>query len=329
MGYQCLVTGATGGVGANVVKHLNDRDIVPRVLLRKTSNTLSISDLKWEPCYGDLRDPESLSRAVVGCERVFHSAAYISFWKKRWDEVMRVNVGGTRNLLEISQKAGVKKFVFTSSMAAIGFTNDPKKMIDENSEWNYEPYNLVYHTSKRCSEEMVLGASNDRLHTFALNPGIIFGERDVNLTAARYFKYAKRIYVPFASRGGIMVTDADDLAEAHILVAEKGTPGERYIIASEFLLFKEFFGMVAGIVGQRPPRWVLPGWVTAATGRLGDLIGDLFKIRPTVTYDMAVMGNAYENASCAKARAELGVGTTPVRTSLEKSYRWVKEHNLI
>jgi len=329
MDKQCLVTGSTGLVGANVVKHLNDRGITPRVLIRKTSNTLGISDLKWEPCYGDLTDPESLSRAVEGCDRVFHSAAYISFWKKRWEEVMRVNIEGTRNLLAAGRKAGVKKFVFTSSMAAVGFTDDPRKKVDENSEWNYEPYRLIYHTSKRRSEELVLKSSDDSFHTFALNPGIIFGERDVHMTAARYFKHVKRFPVPVASRGGVMVTDADDLAEAHILAVEKGTPGERYIIAGEFMMFKELFGAIAEIVGKKPPRWVLPGWAALAIGRMGSLYEKIFNLRPAVTYDMAVMGNAFEHASCEKSRTRLGVGFTPARVSMEKSYRWVTEHSLM
>ncbi|MCX5868991.1 MAG: NAD-dependent epimerase/dehydratase family protein [Proteobacteria bacterium] len=326
---KCLVTGATGCVGANIVKHLNDRGIIPRVLLRKTSKTHAIADLKWEPSYGDITDPRSLDKAVEGCERVFHTAAFISFWKKHWDEVMRVNIEGTRNLLDSGRRAGVKKFVFTSSMAAIGFTTRPDLQINEKSPWNYEPYHLIYHTSKRRAEDLVLKSSNDQFHTFAINPGIVFGERDVNLTAARYFKYAKLHYIPFTSRGGIMVSDADDVAEGHILAAEKGIPGNRYIVANHFILFKEFQNLLAEMVGQRPPRWVLPGWALIAIGRLGDFISSVSRREMGVTYDMAVMGNVFENASCEKARTTLGVGTTPVRASMEKSYNWVLKHQLI
>ena len=326
---KCLVTGATGCVGANIVKHLNDRGISPRVLLRKTSKTLAIADLKWEPSYGDITDPRSLDKAVEGCEKVFHTAAFISFWKKHWDEVMRVNIEGTRNLLDSSRRAGVKKFVFTSSMAAIGFTASPDLQVDENSPWNYEPYHLIYHTSKRRAEDLVLKSSHGQFHTFAINPGIVFGERDVNLTAARYFKYAKLHYIPFTSRGGIMVSDADDIAEGHILATEKGIPGNRYIVANHFILFKEFQNLLAEMVGQRPPLWILPGWALIAIGRLGDFFSSVLRRETGVTYDMAVMGNGFENASCEKARTTLGVGTTPVRVSMEKSYNWVIKHQLI
>jgi len=326
---QVLVTGGTGLVGANLVKHLNQRGMKPRVLLRKTSRTTALEDLDWEPRYGDVTEIGSLERAVEGCDWVLHAAAVVSFWKKRWDEVMRVNVEGTRALLEVSRQAGVRKFVLTSSMAAVGFARQPGGQVDERSPWNYEPYGMVYHTSKKRSEELVLAAASADFQTFAINPGLVFGERDVNLGAARYFKYLERFPLPFTSRGRVMVSDADDVAEAHILAAEKGRAGERYIVASGCLSYLELQCRVAEIVGRRPPRWIVPAWAVQAAGRLGEILGRLTGWEPVLTTDMAIDANVFGHASSAKAQAELGLEPTPVGEALAKSYRWVADQGLV
>jgi len=325
-----LVTGATGCVGANVVKHLNERSLKPRVLLRRTSKTLAIDDLDWEPVYGDMTDRPSLERAVKGCTTVYHTAALITFWRRRWQEAERVNVQGTRDLLEVSRRAGVKAFAYTSTMSAVGFCEKGQQTVNEDSPFNYRPFRLVYNSTKREAEEIVLGASTDEFRTFSINPGLIFGERDVNLSAARMFDIAKRWYpFPFANPGSVTVADADDVAEGHLLAVERGRPGHRYIVGTKYVTYLELVTWVCEMVGRKPPLITIPAWAVKSVGVLGEIYGMVTGREPMITYDMALIGCQHQRADVTKAIEELGLEPTDVMTSLEKSYRWVIENGII
>ncbi len=325
-----LVTGATGCVGANIVKHLNDRGIKPRVLLRRTSRTAGIDDLDWEPAYGDLTDRPSLEDAAKGCTTVHHVAALITFWRRRRREAERINVQGTRDLLEASRKAGVRNFVITSTMSAVGHCEEGQQTVDEDSPFNYRPFGFVYNSTKREAEELVLGASTDSFRTFSINPGLIFGERDVNLSAARMFDIAKRWYsIPFANPGSVTISDADDVAEGHIRVVERGRPGRRYIVGSTYTTYRELITWVCEIVGRRPPLVTLPPWAVKAAGAMGELYGMATGREPMLTADMAYMACQHQRADVTRAIEELGLEPADVRASLEKSYRWVLEHGII
>ena len=326
---QVLVTGATGCVGANIVKHLNDRGVTPRVLIRRTSKTLGIDDLRWEGVYGDLTDPASLGEAVAGCSHVYHAAALVTFWRRRWPEAERVNVQGTRDLVDASRRAGVGDFVLTSTTSAVGFCEAGQETVDEETPFNYGPYGHVYNTTKRRAEEIVLAASTDRFRTYAINPGLIFGERDVYLSAARVFRILRKSPMPFVNPGWLPLSDADDVAEAHLLAPERGKPGRRYIVVSANADYMQFMTWIAAIVGRSPPLAVLPAWVAKGVGALGELQGRITGREPGVTADMIVVGCSAQRVSAARAIEELGLEPTDVMTSMRKSYRWADTHGLL
>jgi len=231
-----LVTGATGHVGANIVAHLNQQGIRPKVLLRQHSKTHAIDDLEWEPVYGDVTDPESLQAAFEGVEVVYHVAAMVSFWRKNRARMDRVNVQGTQHVIDASLKQGVSRLVYTSSVVAVGHAGGPTATMDEDSPWNYGEFDMVYADSKHRSEVLVREAVHkDKLSAVIVNPALVLGERDVNLNAATFLIQIHNGWILAASPGTQAICDADDVARAHLAAAERGADGRRYIVCSACL----------------------------------------------------------------------------------------------
>ena len=323
-----LVTGATGHVGANVVAHLNRAGIRPRVLLRPTSSTAAIDDLEWEAAPGDVTDAGSLRAAMRGASVVYHVAAVVSFWARGWAAMERVNVGGTRNIIEAALAEGVERLVHTSSVAAIGHAPGPDAPIDETAAWNFDPERLGYARSKHRSEQLVVRAVEAHgLSAVIINPALVFGERDVNLNAGRMLVQIARGWVLVASPGSQAVCDADDVAAAHLLAAERGQDGARYIISTESKSYRALFAQVAGVVGARPPRLTLPAPLVRAAGWCGEhIVGRVTGREPVLTVEAGIQGTLHSVFSGARAERELGLQYTPFPETLEKTRRWLIAH---
>ncbi|MEL6348569.1 MAG: NAD-dependent epimerase/dehydratase family protein, partial [Myxococcota bacterium] len=178
MSGDVLVTGATGHVGANIVAHLNQNGVRPRVLLRRASRTTAIDDLKWAPTVGDVTDPASLTEAMRGVEVVYHAAAVVSFARSQRARMTQVNVQGTRNVIAAGMAAGIGRLVFTSSVAAIGSGLRPEDRLDEDHIYNLDRFKLSYAQSKRRSEAVVTEAVREHgLSAVIINPALVLGER--------------------------------------------------------------------------------------------------------------------------------------------------------
>ncbi|GEM_PF-49576 len=319
-----LVTGATGQVGANIVAHLNRSGIRPRVLIRSTSRTLAIADLEWEPVIGDVTDLPSVRAATVGAKMVFHAAGFIALWRGDKARAESVNVEGTRNVVSACLQNRVERLVCTSSIAAVGYTLDPKHVLDESAQWNFDRHALGYNHSKRRSEQLVLAAVRDHgLSAVCLNPSMVLGERDVNGHAGQLIR-AARNGQHFAPPGGTGVCDADDLAVAHLRAADHGKDGHRYIVSHENLSFVELLTMAAELTGGTPPKRVVPAAMLQGLGRLIDLIPRWGNARPLLTYDVALTTSVYGYVDGSRARSELGVPATPARESMRKAMDWFR-----
>lgn len=298
-----------------------------RVLMRKTSSTKAIEDLAFEKAWGDITDPASLKSAMEGMDWVFHTAASVSMWKGSWRQSHEINVGGTRNMVEAALKAGIKRFVHTSTISVFGIPKDGETG-DETLEWN-RPFDFVYNHSKREGEKEVQKAVGQGLQAVILNPGMILGERDVNLNGGSMLLDIRDGKMPICPPGGNGVCDADAVAKAHIAAAERGASGQRYIVAGMNVRFKEIFETVADVVGGKAPSLYAPAGLAHAVGKTFDAISIFTKKEPDITFDKAFWSSCKNYYSSKKAQDQLGFEIVPIRVSIEKCYNWYLKQGIM
>src|SRR6266853_5041693 len=233
-----FVTGATGFVGSHVARALAENGANLRLLVRSNSHLKNIADLKADLFTGDLRGPASLEKGIAGCEVIFHVAADYRLWVRDPEEMYRANVEGTRAILEAARKSGVRRVVYTSSVATMGFTQNGTPA-DENSPVSLDNMIGPYKRSKFMAEQVAIEAARSGLDLVIVNPSTPVGERDIKPTPSG------RIIVDFLKKKfpayvdtGLNLVDVRECARGHIAALEKGRSGERYILGGENLTLK-------------------------------------------------------------------------------------------
>src|SRR5215467_6257773 len=302
-----LVTGATGFVGSHVARALAAQGADLRLLVRPRSNPKNLRDLQADLVSGDLRDPASLETAVSGCDAVFHVAADYRLWVRDPHEMYRVNVEGTRALLEAARRKRVRRVVYTSSVATMGFTEDGTPA-DENSPVSLENMVGPYKRSKFMAEQVAIEAARSGIDVVIVNPTTPVGERDIKPTPTG------RIIVDFLKKKfpayvdtGLNLVDVTECARGHVVALEKGRSGERYILGGENLTLKQILDKLAAITGLPSPRIRVPYLIALATGVVDEIVTGRIRGRePRATIDAVRMGRKKMFALSAKAERELG-----------------------
>ncbi|MGE5567618.1 MAG: hopanoid-associated sugar epimerase [Rhodospirillales bacterium] len=315
-----LVTGATGFVGWHVARVLIERGCCVRALVRQSSR---LRELDAETVTGDLRDPDSLKRAAEGCGLVFHVAADYRLWAKDPQEIYRSNVDGTRNLLEAARAAGVEKVVYTSTVGCIGF---PKhKPGDEDTPVSLTDMAGDYKRSKFLAEQVALRFAADGFPVVIVNPTAPIGDHDFKPTPTG------KIIVDFLNRAmpayietGLNLVDVRDVAEGHLLAADRGKPGERYILGCANLTLAEIFGMLEKISGCAAPRRRIPYAVAYAAGLLSTGWAAVTGREPRAPLNGVRMAKKKMFVSHEKAARELGFSPGPVEDALCRAVEWFR-----
>jgi len=324
---RSLVTGATGFVGANLIEALNAQGWPARALMRRTSSRKALEGLAYEQALGDILEPESLEAAMRGIECVFHVAAAVTYWRVGVDTLYRVNVGGTHNVLRAARRAGVKRVVFTSSVAALGA---PGWMtpIDETHAFNLRPAQYHYGYSKILAEQLVQQYVKKGLDAVIVNPAVIMGPRDVNFGTGSLLielkKHAILIYPP----GGVSVIDVGDVAAGHLAAAERGRTGARYILSGENLWHKDVLSIAAEVVG-RPRPWIRLPRLARHLEPLVDFARRRLKLALPISGDQVRISTEtwwYDNT---KARTELGLHPRPWREACERAWEWYRSRGYV
>ena len=326
---KVLVTGATGFIGGNLVRALEARGYQVRALVRPHSSTLTLENTGVEKASGDIRDRESVARALEGCKAVFHCAALYTFWSRDPQEVYRVNVGGTKVVLEEALKAGVERAVYTSTVATIGI---PKEGLG-TEEMEASPKDLIghYKRSKYQGEVEALRMEAEGLSIVVVNPTTPMGPWDVKPTpTGGIIRDFLRGRLPAYIDTGMNVVDVEDVAVGHVMALEKGVPGQRYILGNRNMTFKEVLEILEGITGKKGPRLKAPIWPLIAMGVVDQLIeGKLLRRRPLIPLEGLRVARKPMYVSSAKAVRELGLPQSPVEGALEKAVRWFREYSLV
>jgi dihydroflavonol-4-reductase len=332
---KAFVTGATGFLGSHVARVLADQGAELRLLVRPTSNLRNLEGLfnrstQAETVTGDLRDAGSLEKAMSGCDTVFHVAADYRLWVRDPAEMYRSNVDGTRAILEAARKNGVRRIVYTSSVATVGFTGNGHAA-DEDSPVSLADMIGHYKRSKFMAEQVAFEAGRNGMHVVIVNPTTPVGEQDVKPTPTG------RIVVDFLKRKfpayvetGLNLVDVRECALGHVAALEKGKPAERYILGGENLTLKQILDKLGQITGLASPKIKLPYLFAYATGVIDEAItGRILRREPRATVDTVRMGKKKMFASSGKAERELGWKIVPVDGALKRAVDWFRDNGYV
>jgi len=327
---KVFVTGATGFVGSHVARVLSQQGAELRLLVRPTSLTGNLEGLAAERVVGDLRDPDSLRKAMAGCEMVFHVAADYRLWTRDPSEMYRSNVEGTRAVIQEAQACGVRRVVYTSSVATMGFTKNGQPC-DENSPVSLRDMIGHYKRSKFMAEQVAIEAARAGANVVIVNPTAPIGEQDIKPTPTGrvVLDFLKRKFPAYVDTG-LNLVDVVEVARGHVAAAEKARPGERYILGGENLTLKAILDKLAALTGLPSPTMKIPYAVALATGAVDTLVtGVLLRREPRVTLDTVRMGRKKMYASSAKAERELGWKIVPVEGALRRAVEWFRSHGYV
>ncbi len=330
---KVFVTGGTGFVGSHVARELANQGADLRLLVRSTSPRSNIEALRADCVVGDLLHPETLEAALRGCEAVFHLAADYRLWTRSKQDVRsmyRCNVEGTRALLEAARRSGVRRLVYCSSVATMGFTRNGTPA-DENSPVSLADMIGHYKRSKFMAEQVALDAARSGIPVVIVNPTTPVGEQDVKPTPTG------RVIVDFLQRKfpayvdtGLNLVDVREVARGHIAALERGRLGERYILGGENLTLKQILDKLSAIAGLPAPSIRLPYGVALAFGAVDTLVeGVVLGREPRASLDSVRMGRKKMFASSAKAERELGWHSVPVDSALRRAVEWFRANGYV
>lgn len=322
-----LVTGATGCVGSNLAIALARSGRRVRILRRPSSRLDVLDGIQCHEVIGDICDETLLSSAMEGCDVVYHTAAVVTFARGAREEQRRVNVLGTRAVVNACLSAGAGTLVHVSSVSAIGYP-EPGAMANEETPVDRTAAR-GYKLSKILGEDEIHAGVSRGLRAVIVNPSVIIGERDIRFHAGQLIRDIKKGRIPFYVDGGMNIVYVGDVVSGMMKAAEAGKSGERYILAGENLTHREIFFRVADLIGGRRPLGKLPLWTLRAAAQTIESVSRLVGVPPLFTMDMAAVAGRYNWYSSAKAEKELGFTTTPFDETILAAYEWYKKNNLI
>jgi dihydroflavonol-4-reductase len=322
-----LVTGASGFIGSAIVRRLLDAGFAVRALVRPASRRDNLDGLAVDIATGDIRDRASLDRAVRGCCGVFHAAADYRMWARHPSEIYIANVRGSRNVVLAAAGAGVRRVVYTSSVATLGLREDGAPA-DEDTRANWRDMVGHYKRSKFLAERRVRELAKARdMELVIVHPAAPVGPRDIKPTpTGRLILDAARGRMPAYVDSGLDIMHVDDVADGHLLAWQRGANGTRYILGGENLSLREILTRVARIAGRRPPRIRVSPDLVLPLAHLAEGWARFSGREPLLTVAGVALSRKHMYFSHARAERELGYRARPAQAALEDAVRWFDEH---
>jgi dihydroflavonol-4-reductase len=327
-GPKILVTGAAGFLGSHLTRQLVARGADVRVLLRPSSNNHAIADLSLEYVTGDLRDAASLDRALTGVQRVFHVAADYRLWSRRSQDIYDSNVGGTMNLLAAAKRAGVEQFVYTSTVATIAV--DRPEHPNEFTDAKLEEMVGHYKRSKWLAEKEVLDAARQGFPAIVAMPTTPVGPWDWKPTpTGKIILDFLNGKMPGYVETGLNFVSVEECAAGHILVAEKGIAGERYLLGAENLTLKGVLDLLAQLTGLPAPSLKIPHGVALGVAYAETAFSRLIGREPHIPVEGVKIARHMMFVNCSRSVRELGFQAGPVSAAFERAVRWYEANGYI
>jgi dihydroflavonol-4-reductase len=323
-----LVTGAAGFLGSHVTRQLVARGDEVRVLMRASSTNRAIADLSLEYVTGDLRDPASLDRAMKGVKRVFHVAADYRLWAKRSQDIYDSNVGGTKNLLDAARRAGVEQLIYTSTVATIAV--DRPQHPNEFTDAKLEEMVGHYKRSKWLAEKEALAAAKNGLPVIVAMPTTPVGPWDWKPTpTGKIILDFLNGKMPGYVETGLNFVGVEECADGHLLIAEKGKVGERYLLGAENLALKGMLDLLSEITGLPAPKLKIPHGLALGVAYASTAFSRLVGREPGIPVEGVKIARHMMYVDCSRARRELGFKAGPVAAALERAVRWYEANGYI
>jgi dihydroflavonol-4-reductase len=302
---KVFITGATGLVGSFVTEELlaNGHDVTA---IKRTNTNLfvsqeSTSQITWFDA--DILDPLGLEKAMQGADAIIHAAAMVSFNRRDREQMMKINIEGTANVVNLALKLNIKRFIHVSSIASFG-KDKLTELVTEDSNWKESSSNTAYAESKYLSELEVWRGHTEGLSVAIINPSVILGPQDWDKSSTRLFKYVwnqNRFY----TQGFINYVDVRDVTEVCLKLLLSDINGRRYILSAGQVSYKEFFEAIAHAMQRRPPHILITGVWMKVLATLESVRSTLMGSEPLITKETARMADKKYNYSSERAQQEL------------------------
>jgi len=326
---KAFVTGATGFIGASIARELIRDGHSVRALVRPGTSRKNIEGLALEVWEGDLLVPDSLAAGIAGCDLVFHTAADYRLWTRHPEVMYAANVEGTRAILEAALLAGVSRLVYTSSVGTLG---NPGNGIPGSETTPVTFADMVgdYKKSKFLAERVAEEYIPRGLPLVIVNPSTPVGVMDIKPTPTG------KVFVDFLNRDmpayldtGLNLIDVEDCARGHILAAEKGRIGEKYILGNQNLTMREIFSLLEEIAGLPAPKFRLPYTPILLAAYANEALSRLTGREPLIPLNGVLMARKFMFFDSSKAIRELGLPQTPVTEALKKAVAWFRDNGYV
>lgn len=323
---KVLVTGANGLLGANIVRELVKRKYDVRIFARDTSDLSGLHGVEFERVNGDILEPDSIDKAVAGCDYVIHSAANTNQWPTQYIHYEPVNVNGTKHVIEAVKKHHVKRFVFVSSANAFGNGTKERPGMELN-EFSGFRIGSGYMISKFVAQQMVLDeVGQNNLQAIVVNPTFMIGPYDSKPSSGQIIVMGMGKKVQVSPPGGKNFIHVNDAAIGTCNALTMGRTGECYLLANENLSYREFFALLNKISGETPKSLSLPRVLLKTIGRAGTLVEKIFR-KPAglnlVNARLLCLDNYYTGKKAIKA---LELPQTSIETAIREAIAWFREN---
>lgn len=321
-----LVTGATGFIGANIVRVLLEEGHAVRVLIRRGSPTHNIDGLPVEIAYGDLRNVLSLHAALRGCDTLYHAAAHYSLWTPRVEDVYAINVEGTTALLQAALDIGVQKVVYTSSVATLGLPADGRPG-EETLSLPLDEAVGHYKRSKILAEQRAMALCQRGLPLVVVHPSAPVGPWDIKPTpTGKIIVDFLRRKMPAYVDTGLNLIDVRDVARGHLLAAQRGDIGERYILGHCNLSLHAILQLLAKVSGLPAPRLRIPYGVALAAAYVSEGAARLTRKPPAIPLAGVRLARHHMYFASHKAVHKLGLPQSSIEKALWQAVQWFRTH---
>ncbi|MFD2230692.1 NAD-dependent epimerase/dehydratase family protein [Alkalimarinus sediminis] len=326
---KVLVTGANGHIGANVVRALIKQGHDVRGFVRQASDTQGIDGLDIELCYGDVMNADSLEQAAIGCDAIIHLAAVYKTIAKTADEIVEPAIEGAKNVFAAAHKAGIKRIVYTSSVASIGFSYDPNEKRTGN-DWNDDPHNPYYIAKTKSEQAAQALAKEYGIHVVVICPAIVLGPYDYRITPSNqmikdWINGKGQTYV-----GGLNFVDVRDVADIHVAALTKGENYHRYIAGGENMEVKKAGLLLKKLTGIKPIHLGMSRKITLITAKVVETLCKTIGLTPPFTYDLVYeVAERYAYYEFQDTIDTLGVTPRKAEESIKGAIQWLLDNHKI